>query len=71
MLAGVPTDAELRATFKTVLADAIKGAGVPEGVGLDQHTTEALLDVDAAAPNPPASLIQAARVAFGKQLDKP
>ena len=43
MLSREPTSDDLRAVFEEALADAIAGAGVPEGIGLDPETTEALL----------------------------
>ena len=64
MLSREPTSDDLRAAFVEALADAIAGAGVPEGIGLDPETTEALLRVDQAAPHPPTELVQSARDEF-------
>lgn len=65
------TDDQLRTVFNDQLAAMLAGREqcVPDGIGLDEKTAAALEAVGAAAPNPPATIIQAARVEFGKQLD--
>lgn len=64
-----PTGDELRAVFEHALADAIAGKGVPQGIGLDDETTTALLAVDSAAPNPSGELIRFARDEFEELLE--
>ena len=68
MLSREPTSDDLRATFEAALTDSIAGAGVPEGIGLDPETTEALLRVDQSAPTPPTELVQSARDEFEQLL---
>ena len=61
-----PDEAELRANFEQLLAD---GPPFPTETGLDEQTFDAIIRVWAAAPNPPAALIDAARREFAAQLD--
>lgn len=65
------SDNELRQIFTAQLALMTAGdtRRVPSDAGLDDRTIDALEAVGAAAPNPPATLIEAARIEFGKQLD--
>lgn len=67
MRAAPPTEAELRATVDDLLASPQDD--IPDGLGLDEGTRAAIERVWAAGPNPPDSLVAAARHEVGLQID--
>lgn len=65
-----PTEQELRDSFDALMAAPPADNGdMPTETGLDSQTIDAIKRVWAAAPNPPAALIAAARHEFDMQLD--
>ncbi|MEV0464131.1 hypothetical protein AB0I30_24400 [Nocardia tengchongensis] len=66
---GYPSKAQLKLNFDSALAQVLEGRGVRTETGLDMETRAALMAIARAHPNVTDKLVEAARHAFGGQLD--